>query len=121
MLDSGWHADQVVSLTSASLIVGGSGGFSDTFTPQPASALAPTCDLPTNAQVKVSKVDGSTTGDVNEPVSVQPSDTDGVFHVVDCKLMYNLATSSLSGAGTYKVWALIDGTQASNPAVFDLK
>jgi hypothetical protein len=35
--------------------------------------------------------------------------------------MSNLATSSLSGVGTYTVYAEIEGATASNPAVFDLK
>ena len=46
---------------------------------------------------------------------------DGTFRIVNCKSMYNLATSSLSGVGTYKVSAVINGVEASNPAVFDLK
>jgi hypothetical protein len=45
----------------------------------------------------------------------------GIFRVVDCKLMYTLATSSLPGVGTYTVYAVINGTPASNPAVFDLR
>lgn len=58
---------------------------------------------------------------MNEPVSIQPNDSNGIFRIVDCKLMYNLATSSLSGVGTYKVYAVINGTPASNPAVSDLR
>ena len=54
-------------------------------------------------------------GEVNERISVQPTDSDGIFRVVDCKLMYNLATSSLSGVGTYTVSAVINGTQAATP------
>jgi len=56
-----------------------------------------------------------------KPISIQPNDANGIFRVVDCKLMYNLATSSLSGVGTYTVYAVINGTPASNPAVFDLR
>jgi len=40
---------------------------------------------------------------------------------MDRKYMYNLATSSLSGVGTYTVTAVINGTPATNPATFDLK
>jgi hypothetical protein len=58
---------------------------------------------------------------VNEPLSIQPQDNNGIFRIVDCKYMYNLATGSLSGVGTYKVYAIINGVQATNPAVFDLK
>jgi hypothetical protein len=50
------------------------------------------------AKIEIDKTDGSPTGAVNEPVSIQPKDTDGFFRIVDCKYMYNLATSSLSGA-----------------------
>jgi hypothetical protein len=35
--------------------------------------------------------------------------------------MYNLDTSSLSGPGTYKVEAIINGPPAAGPAVFDLR
>ena len=73
------------------------------------------------ATIKITKTDGTATGDVNEPLSIQPNDNNGIFRVVDCKLMYNLATSSLSGVGTYKVYAVINGVTATNPAVFDLK
>ena len=63
---------------------------------------------------------GTPSGDVNEPVSIQPQDNDGLFRVVDCKYMYNLATSSLSGVGTYTVKATIGGTTFT-VATFDLK
>jgi hypothetical protein len=58
---------------------------------------------------------------VNEPVSIQPQDNNGAFRIVDCKYMYNLATSSLSSIGTYTVYANINGFPATGPAVFDLK
>ena len=94
--------------------------FTDTFTPQPASALSPVC--PTDpAPIKITKTGGVLTGDVNEPISIQPADDDGIFRIVDCKYMYNLATSSLSGVGTYQVSAVINGVTATNPAIFDLK
>lgn len=122
IVDSGWGAngDQVVKLSSATVGVGGANPYSETFTPQPASALSSTC--PTQeASIKITKVDGTPSGDVNEPVSNQPQDSNRIFRIVDCKYMYNLAKSSLSGVGTYKVYAVINGTPASNPAVFDLK
>jgi hypothetical protein len=49
----------------------------------------------------------------NEPLTVQPQDDNGFFRIVDCKYMYNLATSSLSGAGTYNVFATNDECMAS--------
>jgi hypothetical protein len=122
IVDSGTLAKpEVIDLTSATVGVGGVSGYSETFTPQPASTFAQTCDLPSNATIKITKTDGLPSGDVNEPVSIQPNDNTGLFRVVDCKLMYNLATSSLSGIGTYTVYAVINGTPATNPAVFDLR
>jgi hypothetical protein len=35
--------------------------------------------------------------------------------------MYNLATSSLTGVGTYTISAVIGGVSVTDPAVFDLK
>jgi hypothetical protein len=122
IVDSGWGAngDQVVSLASATVGVGNANPYVETFTPQGASALTSTC--PTQqASVKITKVDGTPTGDVNEPISIQPQDNDGLFRIVDCKYIYNLATSSLTGVGTYKVYAVINGVTASSPAVFDLR
>lgn len=125
VVDSGWfnapNGDQVVNLTNASIGVGGTSGYTDTFTPQAASGMTPTCDLPANATIKITKLDGAATGDVNDPLSIQPNDTNGIFRVVDCKLMYNLAISSLQGVGTYTVYAVINGTTATSPATFDLK
>jgi hypothetical protein len=121
VLDSGWqnapNGDQQLTLSSATIRTA---AFTDTFTPQPPSPLTSTC--PTQeASIKITKTDGTPTGDVNEPISIQPQDNNGIFRIVDCKYMYNLATSSLSGVGTYKVYAIINGVQATNPAVFDLK
>jgi hypothetical protein len=92
----------------------------NTFAPPSASPLAPTCDLPP-AMIKITKTSGTSTGDVNEPLTIQPNDNNGSFRVVDCKYMYNLATSSLSGIGRYTVTAVVNGVEASNPAKFDLK
>ena len=58
---------------------------------------------------------------MNEPISIQPGDNDLNFRNVDCKCMYNLATSSLTGVGTYTVNAVIGGVLATGPATFDLK
>jgi hypothetical protein len=114
VLDSGWAGDQRLTLTSATVN-------DNTFTPQAPSALTQTCDLPSNATIKITKTAGVASGDVNEPLTIQPNDSDGVFRVVDCKLMYNLATSSLSGVGTYRVSVVVNGVEASTPALFDLK
>ena len=112
VLDSGWGGDQVLTLTNATVngntFTGTTGGSS------------PTCDLPT-AEIQITKTAGAGTGAVNEPVTIQPADNNGFFRVVDCKYMYNLATSSLSGPGTYKVEAVINGTPAGGAVTFDLK
>jgi hypothetical protein len=123
ILDSGWgvNGDQRLTLTSATVGIGNGAAMSytETFTPLPSSPLTSTC--PTQlASIKITKVDGVPTGDVNEPISIQPQDNDGLFRIVDCKYMYNLATSSLSGVGTYTVYATI-GSTTFTVATFDLK
>jgi hypothetical protein len=116
VLDGGWAGDQVVTLTSATFVTA---GYTDMFTPSPASALSPVC--PTQpATIQINKTSGTPTGIVDGPFSIQPQDNNSIFRIVDCKYMYNLATSSLSGAGTYQVSAVINGITATNPAVFDL-
>lgn len=121
VLDSGWGGDQRLTLTSATV---GTAADSNTFRPATATALTPTCDLPP-ATIRVTKTSGTGSGDVNEPISIQPNDTNGDFRTVDCKYMYNLATASLpggGGVGRYKVEALINGTTpAANPAYFDMR
>jgi len=119
IVDSGWGAngDQVVDLSSATV---GTAAYTETFTPQPASATTPTCPT-APATVQITKTDGAPSGVVNEPVTIQPQDTNSMFRIVDCMYMYNLATSSLSGVGTYQVTAVIGGVPASGPATFDLK
>ena len=112
VLDSGWAGDQVLTLTSATVN-------SNTFVPSTGSGVQ-TCDLPT-ATIQITKVSGSSTGAVNEPISIQPNDDDMHFRIVDCKYMYNLATSSLSGPGGYKVEVMINGSPAAGAAMFDLR
>ena len=121
IVDSGWGAngDQVVDLTSATVAAGGPSPYSETFTPQAASAMTTVCPTAA-ASISITKTDGTATGDVNEPVSVQPQDNNGLFRIVDCKYMYNLATSSLSGVGTYTVKATI-GATTFTVGSFDLK
>jgi hypothetical protein len=116
MLDSGWGGDQRLTLTSATVRMG---TFPDTFTPQQASELTPVCPT-SQALIGISKVGTSPSGDEMEFMTIQPGDNDGIFRIVDCKYMYNLATSSLMGAGDYNVVATIDGTQF-DVATFSLK
>lgn len=120
-VDSGWGAggDQVVSLASATVGVGGTTPYTETFTPQAASAMTPIC--PTRpASMRMTKTSGGSAGAVNEPVTVQPQDNDSMYRIVDCKYMYNLATGSLTGTGGYRVFATIDGTEFT-VANFNLK
>lgn len=111
IVDSGWgdNGDQVVELASASVTVGGTGGYTETFTPQAGSPMSTVCPS-SEASIKITKTSGTPTGNVNEPVSIQPQDNNGIFRIVDCKYMYNLATSSLSGPGRYTVSATIGAT-----------
>jgi hypothetical protein len=120
-LDSGWSSDQRLTLSSATVGVGNEAAtpYTDTWTPLPASSLTSTC--PTlQASIRIAKVGGLPSGDVNEPLTIQPQDSNNIFRIVDCKYMYNLATSSLSGVGTYTVYATIGGTEFT-AATFDLK
>ena len=57
---------------------------------------------------------------VSEAASIQPKDDNGIYRIVDCKYMYNLAVGSLRGAGSYVVKATIGGTTFV-VATFDLK
>jgi hypothetical protein len=119
VLDSGWQGvagsgDQRLTLGSATVN-------DNTFTPPSSTPLTKTCDLPP-AAIKVTKLSGTPPlGVVNAPVSIQPADTNGQFRIVDCKYMYNLATSSLSGSGQYKVEAVIGGNTVPGAAYFSLK
>ena len=115
MLDGGWSGDQRVTLTSATVATA---AFSDTLTPH---ETPPTPICPTGvALFGIAKIAGAEAGPVNEPQTIQPRDDNGMFRIVDCKYMYNLATSSLMGAGKYKVVATIDGMEFT-VATFDLK
>jgi len=113
VLDSGWGGDQAISPITNVTVNG------NTFVSAGGNPVQ-TCTLP-DASVQISKTSGTATGDVNEPVSIQPADNNALFRVVDCKYIYNLATSSLSGAGRYRVDVVIGGTPALGPAFFDLK
>jgi hypothetical protein len=123
ILDSGYglSGDQRVTLTSATVGVGNGNAvpYTETWAPLPASPLTTTCPTAA-AQFSISKVDGLPAGEVNEPLSIQPQDSNLLYRIVDCKYMYNLATSSLSGVGTYTVYATI-GSTTFTVATFDLK
>jgi len=112
VMDGGWAGDQRAVLTSATVN-------DNTFVPISGSPTQ-TCDLPA-AAIRVTKTSGSSSGPVNEPVSIQPFDNDMNFRVVDCKYMYNLATSSLFGVGRYKIEVVIGGNPAPGAAEFDLR
>jgi hypothetical protein len=81
---------------------------------------AKTCTLPA-AELRWAKNDATPTGAINEGESIQPKDTGQFYRQVDCKYIYNLDVSSLSGTGTYTVWARIDGVNVQVPATFDLR
>jgi len=114
VLDSGWAGDQRLTLGPTTVN-------DNTFTPPSATALKSTCNLPA-ADIRVTKESGTPPlGVVNEPVSIQPADTNGHFRIVDCKYIYNLAVSSLSGDGEYKVEVVINGNPVPPGATFGLK
>jgi hypothetical protein len=121
ILDSGFAGDQRLTLTSAAVGVGNGAAtpYTETWTPLPASPMTTTCPT-AEAKFTITKVDGLPSGDVNEPLTIQPQDNNGIYRIVDCKYMYNLATSSLSGVGTYTVKATI-GSTTFTVATFDLK
>lgn len=105
--------DEIVTLNSATI------NGTNTFAPAPSSGLTTVCPS-APATFSVTKVDGSASVDVYEPLTIQPNDTNNLFRIVDCKYMYNLATSSLSGTGTYTVYATINGSKFTVGS-FDLK
>ena len=114
VLDSGWFNNTDQKLTPSNVTVN-----DNTFVPQ-SGTLTPVCPS-SPATIQITKTAGTPTGNVNEPISVQPEDNNSLFRIVDCQYMYNLATSSLSGAGTYQVGAIIGGNAAAGPARFDLR
>lgn len=113
VLDSGWAGDQVINPVQNVTVN------TNTFTLASGDAT-PTCDLPL-ATIQITKTSGSPSGLVNEPLTIQPADNNSQFRILDCKYMYNLDASSLSGAGTYKVEAVINGAPVAGPAIFDLR
>jgi hypothetical protein len=81
---------------------------------------AKTCTLPA-AELRWAKNDATPDGAINEAESIQPKDTGQFYRQVDCKYIYNLDVSSLSGQGTYRVYARINNMNLADPAIFDLR
>ena len=73
------------------------------------------------AELRWAKNDATPDGAINEAESIQPKDTGQFYRQVDCKYIYNLDVSRLAGAGTYEVWANINGANVTNSAMFDLR
>ncbi|MFM6849317.1 MAG: hypothetical protein ACKOVB_09465 [Terrabacter sp.] len=122
-LDSGWGGDQRATISNVmvndNLYVPKTSEVISTQT-TPGTAFTKTCDLPA-ATLRWAKGDGTAAATVNEAISVQPKDTNGVYRQVDCKYIYNLDVSSLEGTGTYRVYVNIGGINVPDPAQFDLK
>jgi hypothetical protein len=121
-LDSGWKGDQKADVSNVTVNW-------NTWVPKTTEtttttttdgAYAKTCELP-EAGLRWAKNDATPTGAINEAESIQPKDTGQFYRQVDCKYIYNLDVSSLSGAGTYTVWANIGGINVQFPATFDLR
>lgn len=123
IVDSGWGSagDQVLDVSNVTVndnaLVPKT--VETTTTTVPAGTYTKTCALPA-AKLQWSKNDSSPTGAVNEATTVVPGDSGDYFRQVDCKYLYNLQVSSLSGPGTYRVYANIAGNLA-DPATFDLR
>jgi hypothetical protein len=121
-LDSGWKADQRANVSNVTVN-------DNTWVPKTTEvttgatvtgAYAKTCALPA-AELRFAKNDAIPTGAINEAESIQPKDTGQFYRQVDCKYIYNLDVSSLSGQGTYTVWVRIGGVNLQVPATFDLR
>jgi hypothetical protein len=113
VLDSGWFAgDQRVEVGNVTV--------NDNTVALLGRSSPPTCNLPP-AGIKVTKTAGPGAGPVGSPRSVEPSDDDTMFRVVGCRYVYNLDVGSLSGVGTYRVEAVIDGNPVPGPAIFSLR
>jgi hypothetical protein len=123
VLDSGWKANQTADVSNVTVN-------DNTWVPKTTEnlgsttdpgAFAKTCNIPA-AMMKVYKADNTATGAINETTdSVQLKDSGVYFRQVDCKYIYNLDVSTLTGVGSYKVYANIGGVNVANPAVFDLR
>jgi hypothetical protein len=128
VLDSGWQyaplGDQKVTLGTVTVndntFVPKTPGETTTYTTT-YGTFAKTCTLP-QAAINVTKDDANPDGTQNETVdSVQPKDTGVYFRQVDCKYIYNLDISTLTGKGTYRVYANIGGSRVTaDPAKFDI-
>lgn len=113
VIDSGWFTgDQKLNLSNVTVN-------DNTFVPLSGPPTA-TCDLPP-ATIQITKLSGSPTGPVNEPETIQPFDNDLNFRSVDCKYLYNLATSSLPGPGRCRAEVVIGGSPVPGAAEFDLR
>ena len=113
VLDSGWGGDQMINPVQNVSVNG------NIFVPA-VGGSTPTCTLPP-ATIQIFKNSGATSGLVNEPLTIQPADNNSQFRVVGCSYMYNLDTSSLSGAGNYSVQVVINGSPVAGGASFDLR
>jgi hypothetical protein len=121
-LDSGWKADQRANVSNVTVN-------DNTWVPKTTDTTtstgfdgpyAKTCALPP-AELRWAKNNPTPVGAVNEAESIQPKDTGQFYRQVDCKYIYNLDVSSLSGQGTYTVWVRINNVNVPAPATFDLK
>jgi hypothetical protein len=120
-LDSGWVSDQRADVSNVTVN-------DNTWVPKTTETtsttvtgpFATTCTLPA-AELRWAKNDATPDGALNEAESIQPKDTGQFYRQVDCKYIYNLDVSSLSGTGTYTVWVVIGGVYLQVPATFDLR
>ena len=121
-LDSGFAGDQRVDVSNVTVN-------DNTWVPKTTETTttttvdgpyAKTCTLPA-AELRWAKNNVTADGAINEAESIQPKDTGKFYRQVDCKYIYNLDVSSLSGQGNYTVWVRIGDVNIQVPATFDLK
>jgi hypothetical protein len=120
-LDSGFAGDQIANVSNVTVN-------DNTWVPKTTETTtstvtgdyAKTCALPA-AELRWAKNDATPDGAINEAESIQPKDTGQFYRQVDCKYIYNLDVSSLSGQGTYTIWVRINGGNIEVPATFDLR
>jgi hypothetical protein len=110
-LDSGWMADQRVTLSGAQVN-------DNSFAPL-TGVPTTTCNLPA-ATINITKLPGTT---IEQPVTVQRPAGDTFFSTTanDCTYTYNLDTSTLLGPGDYTVDLIINQQKVPNPAKFRLR
>lgn len=127
-LDSGWSADQVVTLTGAevdgALWTPEPTGTTSAIASDTSTPFAKTCALPA-ATIGWAKASSAVGGGGNAAGTSQGRDTGTSYRIEGCRYAYNLDVSALDASpasrpGTYHVWVELDGQAIPDPGVFGL-